>query len=270
MVTSPVSPPAAPPLASAVVEARGLTLADDGLVVLSRASLTVPRGTVTGLLGPARSGKTTLLRAVVGRIAPRAGELQVLGARPGQARGRIGYAPPVERCDWRFPISVSEAVQLSRTWRPGLPFGRGMKDRRLAERCLALVGLSQQAGWPVAELTLSQRQRLGLARALAREPELLLLDEPLVGVDRRTEADLLDLLRELRRSGRTVVVATRQLEQLAQRFDWLILLGADQVYQGEPRVVATAENLRAAFGSDGIWSRRPAEEFALDPESRAP
>ena len=270
MVTSPASPLTAPPLASAAVEARGLTLADGGVVVLSRASLSIPRGTVTGLLGPTRSGKSALLRAAVGRVAPRSGELRVLGALPGQVRRRIGYAPPIETSDWRFPISVAEAVQLSRTARPGWPFRTSQQDRHLVERGLALVGLSRQAELPVAELSLSQRQRLGLARALVREPELLLLDEPLIGVDRRTEADLLDLLRDFQRRGLTVVVATRHLEQLEQRFDWLVLLGGDEVFQGEPRAVATAEHLRQAYRGERVWSRVPAERFGLDQAPEAP
>jgi manganese transport system ATP-binding protein len=233
-------------------------------VVLSRVTLSVPPGSLTALLGPPGSGKSTLLRAIVGRLAPRSGELRVFGGAPLAARARVGYAPPVEGADWRFPISVGEAAMLGRFTGLGLARRPDAADRAAVERSLALVGLQALVNRPVGGLGSGQRRRLMLARALTRQPGLLLLDGTLDGLEQSAERELALLLDRLRAEGTTVILATRELRELGRRFDWLVLLGGPEALAGPPARIATRHHLGAAFGPRRVWSLEPVERFALD------
>jgi ABC-type Mn2+/Zn2+ transport system ATPase subunit len=259
----------APPPVGPAVAARGLTLAYERTVVLNRTTLTIPSGTLTGLLGPPGSGKSTLLRAILGRQEPWAGELRVLGAAPGAARPKIGFAPPLTGADWRFPICVGEAVLLGRFGSLGPLRRPRAEDRQAVAHALAQVGLDRLAEAPVSTLSAGQRRRLLLARALARRPALLLLDETLDGLDQASETELARLLNLLRQEGTTVVLATRELGALDRRFDWLVLLGGTEALAGPPTTVATGQNLRQAFGERRVWSLEPVERFALDRDGQA-
>jgi ABC-type Mn2+/Zn2+ transport system ATPase subunit len=136
-------------------------------------------------------------------------------------------------------------------------------------RALQLVGLERLSGAPVGRLTFGQRRRLTLARALTRKPGLLLLDGTLDGLDESTEAELALLLDRLRAEGTAIVLATRALRALGERFDWLVLLGGPEVVAGPPDLVATRHHLGRAFGRQRVWSLEPVERFALDREPEA-
>lgn len=263
MVQTAPAPPGAPASARAAVELRAVTLAYGGLVVLSRASLAVPAGSLAALIGPPGSGKTSLLRCLVGRDEPRSGEARVLGCRPREARRRVAYVPPLEAVDWAFPVSLGELVMLGRYARLGL-FGRpGARDRALVRDCLERVGLAGRADERIASLGLAERQRALLARALVREPELVLVDEPWPTAALGDEAAMTVLLDEVRRAGGTILAATGQLAA-ARRFDWIGLLNGRVVAQGAPRAVLSAEHLRATFGERPVLSAVSALSFAED------
>jgi manganese/zinc/iron transport system ATP- binding protein len=264
----PLPQAAAPPATPLAVEVRGLTLDRGGLVTLSRVSLSLPLGAMAAIVGPAGAGKSSLLRCLLGRLAPRAGEVFVLGERAGAARERLSYLPPDGPVDWRFPLSVLEVVLMGRYRRAGL-FGRiGPRDRALAQACLADVGLAHLAERRVADLSRAQRQRAILARAFVQEPELLLLDEPLADVDAETADELFSLLARLPQRGKTVIVATRGLGGLVERFDQVVLLNGQVVAQGRPAEVLTEANLRATYGARTVPLEVPAEHFAVDAGSR--
>lgn len=255
-----VSVPTAPP----AVELHSLSVAHGRSTVLSRLTLSIPAGSLYALAGPSGAGKTTLLRCLLGLVPARAGEARVLGQRPGQRSAAIGYLPQGDPADWRFPLSVAEAVLLGRYRHLG-PLGRvGSGDRAAVADALSLVDLSAQASLPVGSLTPVARRRLGLARALAGQPELLLLDDPLAGLAAEAEAELFDLIARLPGRGVTVLLVTRDLSRLGERYPRLALLNGLLIADGEPSQVLTAANLRAAYGAHSILVRVPAAHFAVD------
>jgi ABC-type Mn2+/Zn2+ transport system ATPase subunit len=264
-VASTLPPPAvsratAPP----AVELRGLSVAYGRSTVLSRLTLTVPTGSRLALVGPAGAGKTTLLRCLLGLTPVRAGEVLVLGQAPGRLP-EVGYLPQGDPADWRFPLTVGEAALLGRYRRLGPLRRPGPTDRAAVAAALELTGLSGRAGEQVGRLSPSERRRLGLARALAAEPRLLLLDEPLAGLNGESEAELYRLIAGLpERRGLTVLLATRDPSRLRERFERLVLLNGLLIAAGGPDEVLTRANLRAAYGSRTVSVAVPALDFAVD------
>lgn len=263
MVTA-ASPNVAAPAGPLAVETQALSAGYGRSIVLSRVSLQVPVGALGALVGPPGSGKSSLLRCLLGRLAPRAGGVRVLGRAPAEARDEVGYVPQHDGIDWSFPLSVADAVMMGRVGRGGLLKRPNAADRAAVQQALEQVGLERQAGWSVGELDLARRRRLLIGRALARAPRLLLLDEVLSGLSLESELELLALLESLRGSGRTVLLATRDLPEMVRRVDWLGLIDGRLVAQGRPAEVATEANLRATFGAQAVWQRVPATAFALD------
>jgi ABC-type Mn2+/Zn2+ transport system ATPase subunit len=241
-----------------------LSVAYGRSTVLNRLTLSIPAGSLYALAGPSGAGKTTLLRCLLGLVPARAGEARVLGGRPGQRSSAVGYLPQSDPADWRFPLSVAEAVLLGRYRRLG-PLGRvGSDDRAAVADALSLVGLSAQATLPVGSLTSVARRRLGLARALAGKPDLVLLDDPLAGLDGEAEAELFDLIGRLPERGLTVLLVTRDLNRLGERYARLALLNGLLIADGEPGQVLTVDNLRATYGARSVLVRVPAAHFAVD------
>lgn len=236
----------------------------NGVVVLSRVNLSVERGTLAAIVGPPGAGKSTLLRCMLGTQAPRAGEVRVLGGPTAQARRRVGYMPQDELVDWRFPLSVSDVVMMGRYRRLGLIRRPGPRDRALVMACLSEVRLDRFAERRIGELSAGKRRLALLARALVNEPEVLLLDEPLQGLDARTEADLFRLLERLRQRGMVVVVATRDLACVPDRFQHAVLLNGQVIAQGRPAEVLTQAHLQATYGSHLVSMRVDAGQFAVD------
>jgi ABC-type Mn2+/Zn2+ transport system ATPase subunit len=182
---------------------RGVTVEIDGYRVLEDVSLDVAAGEFVALLGPNGGGKTTLLKAILGLIEPRSGSIEVLGQSPERARSRVGYLPQRKSFNRSFPATAAELIVSARQGR--WPLRLTERDRGLARTQLARVGGADLLEKQVAGLSGGETQRVFLARALANDPALLLLDEPTAGVDARGRADLLDLLAEL--SGRHVLSA---------------------------------------------------------------
>ena len=252
--------PTAPP----AVELHSLSVAYGRSTVLSRLTLSIPAGSLYALAGPSGAGKTTLLRCLLGLVPARAGEALVLGQRLGRRSTAVGYLPQGDPADWRFPLSVAEAVLLGRYRRLG-PLGRvGPRDRGAVADALSLVDLSAQASLSVGSLTAVARRRLGLARALAGEPDLLLLDDPLAGLDGEAEAELFELIARLPGRGLTVLLVTRDLSRLGERYAHLALLNGLLIADGAPGQVLTSANLRAAYGDRSVPVRVPAAHFAVD------
>jgi zinc transport system ATP-binding protein len=178
-----------------VIELRGVSYAYDGPLVLSNVDLQVPEGEFLGIVGPNAGGKSTLLKLILGLIEPSAGSVRVLGRSPVRARRCIGYVPQYPSFARDFPITVEQVVLMGRL---GGWFGRySANDRVVARRAMAETEIDHLAGRHIQHLSGGQLQRVLVARALAAEPEILLLDEPTANIDQRMESDIFDLLRSL-------------------------------------------------------------------------
>ncbi len=233
---------------SDAVELSSVTTGYRDRVALADVSLTIPTGAMVAVVGPNGSGKSTLIKLLLGLLAPWRGDVRVLGWKPAAARRRVGYVPQTTVGDWRFPATVAEVVMMGRCRRIGLFRRAGRADRAAVREALDRVGMADRAHDQVGELSGGQQQRVFLARALVQEPELLLLDEPLAGVDALTERDIYDLLAAMAGRGVTSVLTTHNLSTVRERFDLALFLNGRVVACGRPAAVFTEENLRAAYG----------------------
>ena len=210
----------------------------DRVTALDGVSFTLPRGTALGIVGPNGSGKSTLLKAVAGLVAPTAGTVCVEDRAPRELPpGTIGYVPQIEDVDWSFPVSVRDVVGMGRY--PRLrPFQRfGPHDRAAVDHAIEALGLTALANRHISALSGGQQQRAFVARAVAQEPDLLLLDEPTTGVDAATEEALLHLIRGLVARGLPVLMTTHDLDRAAEWFDRLIVVDRRILADGKPEEV---------------------------------
>lgn len=223
-----------------------------GSAVLRDLSVEVAQGELLGAVGPSGSGKTTLLRLLTGQAEAYAGSVRVFGrpVRPGRPSRRVGYVPQLDRVDWDFPVTVEQVVLLGLTADSRrLPwFTRAERARAAAtlER-LSLDGLGDRH---IRELSGGQQQRMFLARAMARQADLILLDEPTSGVDLATRHDVLHLLGELNAEGVTILLTTHDLNWVAAHLPRVICLNRTVVGDGHPVEVFTPDVLRATYGAE--------------------
>ncbi|MBM9463638.1 anchored repeat-type ABC transporter ATP-binding subunit [Aeromicrobium sp. YIM 150415] len=233
---------------TAALQVENLHLDLGGRRVLSGAELSVDRGELVGLIGPNGAGKTTLMRAVLGLLRPSDGRILV-GGRPARAgRTGIGYVPQRHEFAWDFPISVEGTVMTGRTG--GLRLGRrpGESDWRAVAEALDRVRMSELRTRPVGELSGGQRQRVLVARALAGEPSVLLLDEPFTGLDMPTVELLTDLFVSLAREGHAVLMTTHDIAGALHSCDRLALLNRRVVASGRPHELRDDDVWMRAFG----------------------
>lgn len=233
------------------VEIQDLNVAySRGRPVLNGATLAVPRGAMLGIVGPNGGGKSTLIKAVLGLVSVGSGTVEILG-RPvdRRVRRKVGYVPQREDVDWSFPVSAYDVVMMGRVPSRGFLRRTTKKDRELVWAALGTVGMEGFAENQIGELSGGQQQRVFLARALAQEAELLLLDEPVSGVDAPSQHEIFDLLRRLQSEGKTVIVTTHDLSCVAERFDLALLLNRRVVALGPPEEVFTRELLNETYQS---------------------
>ena len=232
-----------------VVEGAGLTVAYGHRTALHDCDVAMSAGTITALVGPNGSGKSTLLSVIAGLVPLTSGELRVFGRRPGHngLAARVAYVLQSTPANASLPITVREVVTMARFARRGL-FGRlTADDRRVVDHALELLDVTELADRHLRELSGGQRQRVLVAQGLAQQADLLLLDEPVTGLDLTSRERILSVVDEVRESGGTVVVATHDLGD-AERADHVMLLAGGVVAAGSPQEVITAEHLRQAYG----------------------
>lgn len=214
------------------------------------------------IVGPNGAGKSTMIKACLG-LAPRAsGQVEFWGESYRRARSRIGYVPQRESVDWDFPVSALDVVCMGRYRRIGWcrPVSRSHKEAGL--ECLERVGMRSLAGRQISQLSGGQQQRVFLARALAQEADLYFMDEPFAGVDAATERAIVDVLRELKSQGKTVIVVHHDLQTVPEYFDEVILLNMRVVASGSVNEVFTEENLHKTYGGRLTLLSEAAEAIA--------
>jgi len=227
---------------------RDLTVAYDEKPVLWDIDLDVPEGTLTAIVGPNGAGKSTLLKAILGLIPTAAGTIRLLGETYSRNRRAVGYVPQRGTVDWDFPTDALDVVTMGLYGALGWLRRPGAKERATAMERLDQVGMADFAKRQISQLSGGQQQRVFLARALAQDPKLYFMDEPLAGVDAATEQTVFEILRFLRSEGRTVVVVHHDLETVRETFDRTILLNVKLIASGPTEAVFVREKLQAAYG----------------------
>jgi zinc/manganese transport system ATP-binding protein/zinc transport system ATP-binding protein len=237
------------------LEVEHLRCGYDGAPVLDDLTLHIARGAFVGIVGPSGAGKTTFLRALLGALPHRAGRVRVFGSEVSSGRvPRIGYVPQLETVDWNFPVTVREVVGMGLAVEGrlfSLPWlGRAQRGR--IQALLERLGIGDLADRHIRDLSGGQQQRVFLARALVREPRLLLLDEPTSGVDIKTRHDVLHLLSELNHDGVTVILTTHDLNSVAAHLPQVVCLNRRVVAAGPPASVFTPAILEATYGAEMV------------------
>ncbi|MFF0543281.1 metal ABC transporter ATP-binding protein [Nocardia thailandica] len=235
-----------------VVEIADVTVHYGDVLALDGVDLTLKSGRVCGLIGMNGSGKSTLFKTIMGLVRPDHGSVAINGVAPAAARrsGVLGYVPQSEDVDWTFPISVREVVMTGRYGHMGLTRRPRRADREAVAEALDRVELTDLADRQIGQLSGGQRKRAFVARGIAQGATVMLLDEPFAGVDKRSEATITALLRDLAAGGATVLVSTHDLHALPGLADEAVLLMRTVLEHGAPEVVLSPENLARAFGLD--------------------
>jgi manganese/zinc/iron transport system ATP- binding protein len=230
--------------------------------VLWDIDLDIPPGVMCAIVGPNGAGKSTLIKAALGLVRPAAGHVRFLGRPIGQMRGQIGYVPQRHSVDWDFPTTARDVVEMGLYRDLGWLRRPGKAEHARALAALAEVGMQDYADRQISQLSGGQQQRVFIARALVQDAPILILDEPMAGVDASTEAIIIALLKKLRDAGRTVIVVHHDLTTVQSYFDWLVMLNVRIIAQGPVAQTYSADNLRAAYGRHLAMIAVPAEEAA--------
>ena len=234
----------------------------DGKPVLEGVDFEIDRGDMRGIIGTNGSGKSTLIKTVLGLIKPRRGEVSVLGREGAPERHLIGYTPQTELVDWDFPVTVADVALMGRYSRRGLFRRMTKEDHEAADASLELVKIFDLRDRLIGELSGGQRRRVLLARAMAHNPELLLLDEPMAGLDATAQHQLLDLLDELRAKGATVVLSTHDLSCVSSRCDKAACLNRKLIAFGKPSEVLNEQVLSDTFGTHLLMVHLDGQAYA--------
>lgn len=232
---------------SPVLDVSNVSVRYNGTLALEDVSFQLGQGERIAVVGPNGAGKSTLFKVIAGVLHPTKGDVKVYGHGPG-GHICIAYVPQRSQVDWTFPVNVADVVMMGRIGKLGLLRWPKPRDWDYVHRCLQVVGMADLADRQIGELSGGQQQRVFIARALAQEAELMLLDEPLTGLDITSQEDIFRIIEELRQRGVTVMIATHDLNLAAERFDRLMLLNHRLVGLGQPDEVFTPERLIQAYG----------------------
>ncbi len=242
------------------IKVEDVTVRYGDVLALDCASFAISPGRVCGLIGMNGSGKSTLFKTIMGMIRPETGTITIDDENPTavRKRGLVGYVPQSEEVDWTFPVSVRDVVMMGRYGRMGFTRAPRTVDRDAVDHALERVELTDFADRQIGQLSGGQKKRAFVARGIAQEADIMLLDEPFAGVDKRSEATITRLLRELASEGNTIFVSTHDLHALPGLADEASLLMRRVLFHGAPEAGLVPERLALAFGlesdSEGILS----------------
>ena len=231
-----------------VLEVHDLTVSYDKKPVLWDIDFTLPEGKMIGIIGPNGSGKTTLLKSIMDLIPADSGYIKIFNRDLKEIRNKVSYVPQRGSVDWDFPASVMDVTLMGRYGKRSLLRRLSKEDKKVAIESLEKVNMLQYKNRQISQLSGGQQQRVFLARALAQQGELYLMDEPFVGVDAATERSIITLLKDMRAAGKTVLVVHHDLQSAAEYFDWIVLLNTRLVASGPVADVFTPELLQEAYG----------------------
>ncbi|MEY3305346.1 MAG: hypothetical protein RLZZ139_3719 [Cyanobacteriota bacterium] len=253
-------------LASAsMLEVQNLSVNYREVTALSNISFSVQSGSLVGLIGANGAGKSTLLKAMLDLIPAQQGQVFYHERSLKQQRQKVAYLPQRSQIDWDYPVTVWNVVMMSRTMHSGW-FGRtSRQSKEIVRAALERVELDDLRDRPIKNLSGGQQQRVFLARALAQQADILLLDEPMSAVDKKTEALMWNIYSELRQEGKTLLISCHEWGNTLDRYDQLLLINRHLVASGTPRQVLTPENIQSAYGAsvEQIYPRDRAEEELL-------
>lgn len=230
------------------IEVHDLTVSYDKKPVLWGVDFTIPKGALCGIIGPNGAGKSTLIKSIMDLIDISSGYIKIFDQELGEVRKQVSYVPQRESVDWDFPASVMDIVLMGRYSRLGF-FKRPRKaDKDAAQKALEMVGMEKYSKRQISQLSGGQQQRVFLARALTQDAEMYLLDEPFAGVDAATEKAIVDILKNLTKAGKTIVVVHHDLQSVETYFDWVLLLNLRLVASGPIKEVFTPTLLEETYG----------------------
>lgn len=230
------------------LEVHDLTVAYHRKPVLWDIDFAVPEGVLVGVIGPNGAGKSTLIKAALGLVPIASGWVHFFGKPAAESRQLIGYVPQRESVDWDFPTDALDVVLMGTYGRLGWVRRPGRAERERALACLEMVGMADFARRQISQLSGGQQQRVFLARALAQDAALYLMDEPFAGVDAATEKAIVSLLNNLKNEGKTVLVVHHDLQTVREYFDWVIMLNMRLIAAGPADEMFNNDNLRKTYG----------------------
>jgi manganese/iron transport system ATP-binding protein len=230
-----------------ILSVQGLTLRYNGTPALQDISFEIPVGDQVAVVGPNGAGKSTLFKVIAGILEPSTGQVEIFGGGPG-GHICIAYLPQRNQVDWTFPVSVADVVMMGRIGKLGVLRWPSSRDWEIVDNSLEVVRLSHLKNRQIGELSGGQQQRMFIARALAQEAELMLMDEPLAGLDVTSQEDILNILASLSGRGVTMLVAMHDLKIAADHFNQVMLLNRKLSGFGKPKDIFTPNRLAAAYG----------------------
>jgi len=237
------------PQEPARLEIKNISVGYNGSPVLQDVTFQIPHGARVAVVGPNGAGKSTLFKALVGLLPLRSGQIFIHEMALGHHLDCVAYVPQRSEVDWRFPVTVSDVVMMGRFGRMNWLQAPGRVDHQVVQTSLQQMGIADLADRSISDMSGGQQQRVFLARALAQQPHIFLMDEPFTGVDASTQEATLQLLDHLRQQNVTVLISTHDLSLAATRFDSILLLNKRVLAYGSPQEVLSPDNLRQAFGT---------------------
>lgn len=235
-------------VAQPIIEVHDLTVSYDKKPVLWNVDFTIPAGALVGIIGPNGAGKSTLIKAVMGLLPLSSGYVKIFGDKLDNVRTKVSYVPQRESVDWDFPASVMDVALMGRYGKRGLFKRLTTEDRSIARQALEQVHMLEFANRQIGQLSGGQQQRVFLARALAQQADLYFMDEPFAGVDATTESAIIELLKELKAQGKTILVVHHDLQSAQEYFDWIVLLNTRLVASAPTAQVLTPALLQETYG----------------------
>ncbi|HZW77262.1 MAG TPA: metal ABC transporter ATP-binding protein [Flavobacteriaceae bacterium] len=230
------------------IQVDDLTVAYDYKPVLWDIDLKVPEGVLMAIVGPNGAGKSTLIKSILGLIKPIAGSVRVFGKPYKENRKRVAYVPQKGSVDWDFPTTALDVVLMGTYGNLGWIKRPGIKEKKIALTAMEQVKMTDFQNRQISQLSGGQQQRVFLARALAQDADIYIMDEPLQGVDAVTEVAIINILKELRNRNKTVVVVHHDLQTVPEYFDWVTFLNVKRIDTGPVKDIFNDDNLTRTYG----------------------